>query len=194
MLKLDGAAFTQHPGPWGPIMLAATDRGLCGLALLSHPDAFRAEMARRSEVTLEPSAPATAATRILDAARTQLDGYFSGRRRIFDLHLDLRVRSAWDRHVLAGVRTIGFGEVIGYGELACRIGRRGAARAVGGSLGRNPIALLVPCHRVIAGDGGLGGYGADWFGSAEDRLAVKRALLVLEGAPIEALDPAGALP
>ena len=181
MRNEDRAAFIEHPGPWGPIMLAATDHGLCGLALLSQPVAFRDEMSRRSAVALEPVTPRTGAARLLDSARLQLDEYFAGKRQAFEIPIDLRVRTAWDHEVLAGVRTVRFGEVIGYGELARRIGRRGAARAVGGSLGRNPIGLLVPCHRVIAGDGALGGYGADWYGTRDERLAVKRALLGLEG-------------
>ena len=68
-----------------------------------------------------------------------------------------------------------------YGRLARTIGRRGAARAVGGAVGRNPIGLAIPCHRVIAGDGSIGGYGGDWFGSREELLAIKRELLAREG-------------
>jgi methylated-DNA-[protein]-cysteine S-methyltransferase len=64
------------------------------------------------------------------------------------------------------------------------IGRAGAARAVGGSVGRNPIGIIVPCHRVIAGDGTLGGYGGDAWGSREARLELKRSLLALEGVAV----------
>ena len=76
---------------------------------------------------------------------------------------------------------LGWGEVTSYGRLARSIGRRGAARAVGGSVGRNPIGLAIPCHRVIAGDGTIGGYGGDWFGSREALLSIKRELLAREG-------------
>jgi methylated-DNA-[protein]-cysteine S-methyltransferase len=69
------------------------------------------------------------------------------------------------------------------------IGRRGAARAAGGAVGRNPIALLVPCHRVIAGDGSLGGYGGDWYGTREQSLAIKRELLEREGVALPASFP-----
>jgi methylated-DNA-[protein]-cysteine S-methyltransferase len=79
------------------------------------------------------------------------------------------------------VRGIGWGEATSYGRVARRIGRPGAARAVGGAVGRNPIALIVPCHRVVAGDGSLGGYGGAWWGTAEEMLTVKRTLLELEG-------------
>jgi methylated-DNA-[protein]-cysteine S-methyltransferase len=97
------------------------------------------------------------------------------------LPLDLADRGEWDRNVLAGVRTLGWGEVTSYGRLARSIGRRGAARAVGGSVGRNPIGLAIPCHRVIAGDGTIGGYGGDWFGSRDTLLSIKRELLAREG-------------
>jgi methylated-DNA-[protein]-cysteine S-methyltransferase len=73
------------------------------------------------------------------------------------------------------------GEVTSYGRLARAIGRVGAARAVGGAVGRNPIGLAIPCHRVIAGDGSIGGYGGDWFGSREQLVEIKRELLAMEG-------------
>jgi methylated-DNA-[protein]-cysteine S-methyltransferase len=76
--------------------------------------------------------------------------------------------------------------VTSYGRVARRIGRAGAARAVGGAVGRNPIGLLIPCHRVIAGDGSLGGYGGAWFGTREALLEVKRTLLELEGVALPA--------
>jgi O-6-methylguanine DNA methyltransferase len=76
-----------------------------------------------------------------------------------ELPLDWRGISAWDRRVLEGARTLQRGEVTSYGRLARRIGAPGAARAVGAALGRNPFWLLIPCHRVVAGDGSIGGYG-----------------------------------
>ena len=103
-----------------------------------------------------------------------------------DVPIDLRTRSDWDRRVLEGVRQIPFGAVTSYGRLARLIGSPGAARAVGGAVGRNPIGLIIPCHRVIAGDGGIGGYGGEWWGSREEHLAVKRELLGLEGTDIPA--------
>ena len=97
------------------------------------------------------------------------------------LPLDLGDRPAWDRLVLEAVRSIPRGSTAGYGEVARRIGRPGAARAVGGAVGRNPVGLLVPCHRVIAGDGTLGGYGVAAWGGREGALELKRSLLALEG-------------
>jgi methylated-DNA-[protein]-cysteine S-methyltransferase len=79
------------------------------------------------------------------------------------------------------VRGIPYGQVTSYGRLAGLVGSRGAARAAGSAVGRNPIGLLVPCHRVIAGDGTIGGYGGSWWGGREQLLAIKRELLTLEG-------------
>ena len=98
------------------------------------------------------------------------------------------IASAWDEAVLGQVRRIGWGEVTSYGRVARAIGRRGAARAVGGAVGRNPIGLAIPCHRVIAGDGSIGGYGGDWFGSREELLDIKRELLGCEGVGLPARD------
>jgi methylated-DNA-[protein]-cysteine S-methyltransferase len=103
---------------------------------------------------------------------------------VFDLPIDLADRPAWDRTVLGAIREIPWGEVTSYGQLARRIDRAGAARAVGGAVGRCPIGLIIPCHRVIAGDGTLGGYGGDWFGSRERLLELKSELLAREGIDI----------
>jgi methylated-DNA-[protein]-cysteine S-methyltransferase len=190
------ALVAVHPGPWGPIHLAATARGIVGLALLSPPDAFEADLARSARVTFAAdtgparNADLAAAGRHLDQAIRELGEYLDGRRHDFDVPIDLRVRSAWDQAVLSAVKGIRFGEAIGYGDVARRIGRVGAARAVGGSMGRNPVGILVPCHRVVAGDGSLGGYGGDWYGSQAERLGIKRHLLALEGIEIRA--PSGA--
>lgn len=89
--------------------------------------------------------------------------------------------SGWDRAVLGAVRAIPWGAVTSYGGIATTIERRGAARAVGGAVGRNPIGLAVPCHRVIASNGTLGGYGGDWLGSRDELLTIKRELLAREG-------------
>ncbi len=98
--------------------------------------------------------------------------------------VDLDDRPAWDRRVLGAVRAIEWGDTASYGEIARRIGAPRAARAVGGALGRNPISLLVPCHRVIASDGTIGGYGGDAWGSRDAALERKRALLRREGVTV----------
>lgn len=95
----------------------------------------------------------------LRAAARQLEQYFSGRRRRFELPLDLRA-GPFDRRVLAAVAEIRFGERISYGELAARFGLTGEdVRKVAAAVGRNPLPILIPCHRVVGADGGLVGYG-----------------------------------
>ncbi len=189
------------PGPWGPIHLAASDTGLIGLELMTPTEAFVANLRRRTGSSVEPAtasaarssagspsrtatyAPARSPAReVLDRAAAALSAFLAGDPAAFDdVPIDLRTGTAWDRRVLEGVRQVPFGEVTSYGQLARRIGAPGAARAVGGAVGRNPIGLAIPCHRVIAGDGTLGGYGGDRWGSREQRLAIKRELLAREG-------------
>jgi len=110
-----------------------------------------------------------------DAARSQLGEYFAGRRREFDLER-APAGSSLQRRVWNALAAIAFGETITYAELARRIGRAGAARAVGTANGRNPISIVVPCHRVIGADGSLTGYSGG--------IERKRTLLELEGASI----------
>jgi len=125
----------------------------------------------------------------LDAAVAALDALLAGRPAPLGLRFDLADRPAWDRRVLEAVAQIPWGTTVSYGEIARRVGSPRAARAVGGAVGRNPISLLIPCHRVIAADGTLGGYGGDALGSREDRLAMKRELLLREG--VRVVRPAG---
>ena len=117
----------------------------------------------------------------LEAGLEQLGSYLAGRRITFDVPLDEIALSAWDRRVLDGVRTIPFGETRGYGDVARMIGSPGSARAAGGAVGRNPLALMIPCHRVIAGDGTLGGYGGSWPADRDELLDLKAELLAHEG-------------
>ena len=114
-----------------------------------------------------------------------IGGDRAARARLGDLPVDIADRAAFDQEVFAAVRAIPPGSVTSYGRLAQRVGRPGAARAVGGAVGRNPVGLLIPCHRVIAADGSLGGYGAGW-GGRDAHLDVKRRLLALEGVRIPA--------
>lgn len=111
-------------------------------------------------------------TPVLREARRQLEAYFAGALREFDLPLRLE-GTPFRLRVWEQLRQIPYGRVISYGELARRLGQPGAARAVGGANHHNPISIIVPCHRVIAAGGGLGGYGGG--------LERKRALLQLEG-------------
>jgi methylated-DNA-[protein]-cysteine S-methyltransferase len=176
--------ITVVSAPWGPIHLAADEGALLGLEVLTTAEAFAASMRRRlgGPVALPGSAVERATRRRLEAAAAAVEAHLAGEREAFaDVAVELRGISAWDRQVLAGVRRVQWGAVTSYGRLARSIGRPGAARAVGAAVGRNPIGLVVPCHRVIAGDGSLGGYGGGWSGEREALLEIKRRLLVTEG-------------
>ena len=104
--------------------------------------------------------------------RRQLEEYFDGRRRIFELPLDLR-GSSFQKLVWNAVAAIPFGTTASYGQIAQLIGRPGASRAVGAANGQNPVPIVIPCHRVIGANGSLTGYSSG--------LSVKRHLLALEG-------------
>jgi methylated-DNA-[protein]-cysteine S-methyltransferase len=170
-------------GPWGPIHVAATRRAIVGIAVSSPREPFVSDVVRRTGRDESSGATYALVDRAVAAIAAFLDGDPAG---IEDLPLDLADRGLWDRNVLGGVRTLPWGQVTSYGRLARSIGRRGAARAVGGAIGRNPIGLAIPCHRVIAGDGSIGGYGGDWFGSRDTLLAIKRELLAMEGISLPA--------
>ena len=169
----------------GPVRVAASADGIHGLELRTTPEAFAASVAKRTGRPTQPIARADLATRaMVHQLEVELAENLAGMRHAFTVPVVLEGVGDWDRRVLAGVRDIPWGATAGYGELARRIGSPGAARAVGGAVGRNPVGLLVPCHRVIAGDGTLGGYGGSWFGSREELLALKRALLAVEGVAV----------
>jgi methylated-DNA-[protein]-cysteine S-methyltransferase len=134
--------------PVGPLTLVMADGALAGLYMQTQhmppPEIFGEEMADTGGLFAEPAG--------------QLRDYFAGRRTEFDLPLVL-VGTPFQRRVWAELQEIPYGETISYGELAQRIGRPTAARAVGLANGRNPISIIVPCHRVIGADGSLTGYG-----------------------------------
>jgi methylated-DNA-[protein]-cysteine S-methyltransferase len=174
-------------GPWGPVRIAAGPDGVVAVELLSSPEAFAAGLARRrlgNAVPLDAAADGPARA-IAAHARDLLDAMLAGEDApVETVPVDLSDRPAWDRLVLEAVLAIPRGQVASYGEVARRIGRPGAARAVGGAVGRNPIGLLIPCHRVIAGDGTLGGYGVAAWGGREAALALKQELLAMEGVTV----------
>jgi len=174
-------------GPWGPIHVAVTDRGVVAVAWLTTVESFEAALVRRgaAPVSEAPGAASGHPRRArLAAAIAALEGFLDGTPPAVGMTVDLSDRPSWDRAVLAEVAEIRWGETASYGDIARRIGAPRAARAVGGALGRNPIGLLIPCHRVIAADGTIGGYGGDGWGSVEDRLAIKRELLLREGVTV----------
>lgn len=176
---------TSRPGPWGPLHLAVTTLGIVAVAWLTSADDFETSLATRLHGSVarlgadHADWPGELAQRGVEALQRVLAGKAPER-----LPIDLRDRPDWDRIVLAEVREIPLGSTASYGEIARRIGRPGAARAVGGAVGRNPVSLLIPCHRVIAGDGTLGGYGGDGWGDREELLRIKRDLLLREGVTV----------
>jgi methylated-DNA-[protein]-cysteine S-methyltransferase len=143
--------------PIGPLTLAAGDAGL-------------------RSVWFGVREPTPAAPRgghpVLEAARTELEEYFAGERRVFEVPLDVSSGTAFQREAWLALARIPYGETTTYGEQARRLGRPDAVRAVGAANGRNPLPIVLPCHRVIGADGALTGFGGG--------LPVKRALLDLE--------------
>ena len=171
--------MTTIASPWGPVHVAASADGVCGVQLLGSAADFVAQAGRRigGAVTSTGLEAPSGAGEWLAQARAELLCALSGQpSRVQEVPLDWRGIPAWDRRVLEGARGVARGEVTSYGRLARRIGAPGAARAVGSALGRNPFWILVPCHRVVAGDGSIGGYGGGL-----DSLELKRDLLALEG-------------
>ena len=155
------SAPTVIASPVGPLYLVATEAGLTELRFLAQPHDGRAV----------PTAPG-AGGEILREAELQLADYFAGRRRSFELPL-APSGTEFQLATWQELRTILYGETLSYGELAGRLGKPQAVRAVGAANGANPISIIVPCHRVIGSDGSLVGYGGG--------LDIKRRLLALEG-------------
>ena len=181
---LEPAVVAVLATPVGPLHAAATDEGIVGLELRTTDEAFAASIrdrTRRSVVAAADPSASPASRDHLDRLEREVAEHLAGARDAFDVPVVLEGCSDWYRRVREGVRTIPCGSTASYGEIARRIGKPGAARAVGGAVGRNPVGLLVPCHRVVAGDGTLGGYGGSWFGSRDELLGLKEQLLELEG-------------
>lgn len=153
--------WTRVETPQGPMILAARGGGLAG-AWFEGQKHFEGVQPEWREA---PGAPV-----LVEAAR-QLEEWFAGRRQRFELPL-APTGSPFQREVWAAIAALGFGETADYGTLAARIGRPKAARAVGAATGRNPISIIVPCHRLLGRDGALTGYAGG--------LSRKRALLEFE--------------
>lgn len=162
--------YTVMDSPIGPLLLCASARGLAGVYMQTDRHA-RAEP--QAHWVADGVADGVANAARLAPARRQLEEYFAGTRRVFDLPLDL-VGTPFQQQVWQALCAIPWGQTISYGELARRIGNPAAVRAVGLANGRNPVSIIVPCHRVIGANGSLTGYGGG--------LPNKRFLLELEGA------------
>jgi methylated-DNA-[protein]-cysteine S-methyltransferase len=161
-------AYDLVDTPIGALLIAATERGFCRIAYDAEPEQELDGLARAFGVRVLRSASP------IDPARRQLDEYFEGRRHQFDLSLDIALLADFNRLVLGELARVPYGEVVTYGELAARAARPRAARAVGTVMNRNPLPIVLPCHRVIGANGKLVGYGGG--------LERKEALLRLEGA------------
>ena len=161
-------AYTTADSPFGPLLLAKTQRGLVRVGLPNQDaDELLVDLAERvSPRVLE--APGE-----LDETRRELDLYFEGKLDRFDLPLDWRLSGGFRRRVLRAINRIPYGQTRSYTEMARKAGNERAVRAAGTACGSNPIPLVVPCHRVLRTGGALGGYGGG--------LPMKEALLQLEG-------------
>ena len=167
-LDLVDVGFDVVDSPIGPLFVAASTRGLASISFSSDPEDQLERLARVAGPAILRS------PRSVDAARRELDEYFGGRRRIFDLALDLRALPPFTVSVLHQLARVPYGETTTYGALAAAVGRPRAARAVGTVMNRNRIPIVLPCHRVVGASGDLVGYAG-----GIDR---KIALLELEGA------------
>lgn len=192
---MPAVAIAAVDAPWGSLRVAVTAQGALALEHQVGEAEFVDRVSRRVAAWADSAAGQTGAQgRLLALVVDRLQAYAAGDgSALTDLPIDLRDRPAWDRQVLEAVRGIEPGTTASYGEVARMIGRAGAARAVGGAVGRNPIGLVIPCHRVIAGDGTLGGYGGGWWGGRQAGLELKRELLAREGVHLRGAD-AGAGP
>ena len=167
--ELDVAYDVLDDTPVGRLLVGVSDRGLCRVEL--RPGA----RARSSSGSPASSARASCARpHALDRVRRELDEYFAGRRHAFDLELDLRATPEFHRRVLEELNRVEYGHTTTYGALAAQVGAPRAARAVGTVMNRNPLPIVLPCHRVVGANGSLTGYGGG--------LDRKEWLLRLEGA------------
>lgn len=155
---------TVCPTPLGPVRLAASAQGLAGLWF---------EGQKHRPVELDGAWPQAPAHALLREASAQVQAYFERRLQRFELPLDLGAGTAFQQAVWQQLLGIAHGQRCSYGELGRRLGQARAVRAIGAAVGRNPLSIIVPCHRVLGRDGSLTGYAGG--------LERKRALLALEG-------------
>jgi methylated-DNA-[protein]-cysteine S-methyltransferase len=162
-------AYAEIDSPVGSLLLAATPRGLVRVTFPVEP---HEKVLEQLAATISPRVLESPAK--LDEARRELDRYFEGRLRDFELPLDWRLTRGFYRKVLRATSRIPYGQTRSYSEVAKRAGSPRAVRATGTALGSNPLPIIVPCHRVLRSGGALGGYGGG--------IEVKQTLLELEGA------------
>jgi methylated-DNA-[protein]-cysteine S-methyltransferase len=171
------AAYDVVDSPVGRLLVATTDRGVLRISFSERfePDETLEDIARAVGPRVLRAASG------VDEVHRELDEYFAGRRRAFDLPLDLRGQPSFTVAVLHELAEVPYGSTATYGELAARTGRPGAARAVGMVMNRNPIPIVLPCHRIVGASGKLVGYAGG--------LETKEHLLRLEGALLPSSSP-----
>ncbi len=166
-------ARAQIDSPIGPLGLYGTSQGLMAIVFPRHSrlsvEAWLDRVIGRARIVDDEET--------LEGAVGQLEEYFAGRRREFDLELDVR-GTAFQQRVWEAVRAVPYGQTRSYRDIAVAVGQPAAVRAVGAANGANPLPLVIPCHRIIGSSGGLHGYGGG--------LDVKAKLLELERAPAAA--------
>jgi methylated-DNA-[protein]-cysteine S-methyltransferase len=162
------AGYDIVDSPLGPLLVAASTNGLLRISFDPDPEEELERLGRLAGPRVLRS------PRAVDDARRELDEYFEQRRSAFDLALDLRGVTEFSVRVLSELALVPYGHTATYGELAKRAGKPGAARAVGTIMNRNPVPIVLPCHRIVGSTGALVGYGGG--------LERKEQLLKLEGA------------
>jgi methylated-DNA-[protein]-cysteine S-methyltransferase len=167
---LADVAYAQLDSPFGTLIAASTQAGLVRLAF---PEESPESVLERIAARISPRIVRSPAR--LEQVQRQLEEYFAGQRRGFEVPLDWSLIGPFGRRVLSATAAIPYGRVLSYGEVAGVAGSPRGSRAAGNALGANPIPIVIPCHRVLRSGGALGGYG----GGPER----KRWLLELEGAP-----------
>jgi methylated-DNA-[protein]-cysteine S-methyltransferase len=165
---LDAAYDIVTDTPLGDLLVGVTDRGLCRIHFDPEPERELEALARQFGSRVLRS------TRPVERVKLQLDEYFAGTRRAFDVEWDARPLPAFNQRVLAQLAHVEYGTTTTYGKLAAASGNPRAARAVGTVMNRNPIPIVLPCHRVVGANGKLVGYAGG--------LERKEQLLRLEGA------------
>jgi len=164
---LETVGYGIVDSPLGPLWIAVGPKGVLAIHYGAEPEATElARIVRTYGPGLLPD------TKRADPVARQLDQYFAGKRKSFDVPVDLSTLTDFQRRILAATARVGFGDVSTYGKVAAKAGSEKASRAAGQALGSNPIPIVVPCHRILASDGSLGGYAGG--------LEAKRRLLRLE--------------
>lgn len=160
-----GVWISSFEGPWGPVWVCSSEKGVCGVSLRGARQELETDLRKRKECYFRTDQAAN--REVMD----QIQEYLAGQRKAFSAELDLW-GSGFQLKVWDLLKDIPYGQTRSYGELALALGLPKGARAVGGAAGSNPVPLLIPCHRLIRGNGALGGFGCG--------LDIKQFLLDLE--------------